>query len=266
VKNSIKLAVTSLVTAAAVIPLSICLGIVVSPPCGRSNTLPNALSQRDVKVVFWGDSITEGTSQVEYSNSWPGLTEVYLRDRIPDIRWSFANLSVSGLNMYAALEGPAHNQSRGLWRDEVKSEKPDLLFIAFGMNAPEGNPYGVGLALQQLIDHIKRWEKVPTIVVVTPMMPTVNPEAPSSPFEWVDAAANEIRYVAQQNRVLIADAATNSHHLRYIGKPEIEILGSPSDDDDGNGFNHPTKAGHNALYFQPVSKILEQLIAPSAAP
>ena len=133
---------------------------------GNLDTLNTALAARSASVVFWGDSITEGISQIAYEDSYAGLLERTLRDQFSEVSWTFANYSISGTstadannaayvgaasdsyptqfyrtagsqNIFAAPNPtlwPSGSTNAKSWRDHIKDATPDLLVIAFGAN------------------------------------------------------------------------------------------------------------------------------------
>lgn len=166
---------------------------------GDIGTLAAALSAGAVKAVFWGDSITEGISQISYDDSWAGQLAHTLRQQNPGIVWTFANYSLAGRGIgattsatYAGSANPNVDPNVGFWyapslnayplwptgsvagktwRDHVRDEAPDVIFYALGINDSAAQVVNFAGEFENLNNYISTWTKVPTVVVLTHYIP-----------------------------------------------------------------------------------------------
>lgn len=191
---------------------------------GNIRQISRAIRDGAAKVVIVGDSIAVGRSQTSYGDSFPGLLAEHLRQNIK-ATWTFENYSIdgtgvgeyvnSGYNGYSPSSGPAMSPPQyelwpsgstptKPWRDWAKDAAPDLLVIAFGMNA-SGDEGASAASMNLIIDYIETWSKVPSIILVTPMLSSrIN--GGGAPFEHVQASADAWRGIAAQRNVSLADA------------------------------------------------------------
>lgn len=226
----------------------------VSGRAGNLDTINAALVARSASVVFWGDSITEGISQIAYEDSYAGLLERTLRDQFSEVGWTFANYSISGTstadannaayvgaasdsyptqfyrtagsqNIFAAPNAtlwPSGSTNAKSWRDHIKDASPDLLIIAFGANEVGTSISTFASNLKALITYSQTWTKKPSIALVTNLQPT-RKSAPWSGYQvQLQAIADAIRSVAEEVGVSLIDA--NRMHLAYRDGVDIGRL------------------------------------------
>ena len=88
-------------------------------------------------VVFFGDSITEAGTYVEY-------IETFLLTRFPGKRFRIVNRGISSETISGTSE-PDHDPRRPCAHDrftrDVASEKPDVVVACFGMNDGNYHPF-----------------------------------------------------------------------------------------------------------------------------
>jgi len=136
-------------------------------------------------VVSMGDSISTGgggginpaPNGVSYGESmWSVITKKIQND-IPHKDFSFINRGIGGQTWLNANDNT--RPSVGIaywytedkpWLDYVEDLKPDLLFLAFGMN--DSNGFNSG-AMVSTINKINAWDKVPSIVFITTPVPSL---------------------------------------------------------------------------------------------
>lgn len=193
---------------------------------GNLNTILTAIKLGAAKVVFVGDSILEGVSQITYEDSPAGLVSEYLRQNFNRVAWTFENYSIAGTGVGNYVNSgyngshvagptmfppnyqlwPNGDTPTKAWRDFAKDAAPDLLVIAFGMNTgPAGDEGSNASAFNSIIDYVETWAKVPSIIIVTPILSSrINSGA--SPYQYVQAMADAWRGVAAQRNVSLADA------------------------------------------------------------
>ena len=120
-------------------------------------------------VVFFGDSITQAGTYIEY-------VEAFLVTRFPDKRFRIVNRGVSSETISGTSE-PDHDPVRPCAHDrftrDVVSEKPDVIVACFGMNDGNYHPFDEERfdrfkgGLRRLIDRT-RAETQARLVILTP--------------------------------------------------------------------------------------------------
>lgn len=217
---------------------------------GNIKQISKAIRNGAAKVVIVGDSISVGLSQTSYGDSFPGLVADHLRQSI-GIAWTFENYSIDGTGvgeyvnpgyMGSYVAGPAHNPPNyelwpngdtptKPWRDFAKDAAPDLMIIAFGMNASSDEGASAA-ALNSIIDYIQTWAKVPSIVIVTPMLSSrVN--GGGAPYQYVQALADAWRGVASQRNLSLSDA----NALYRLLLDGVDVLRTPKRRRDFSDFS-----------------------------
>jgi len=200
-----------------------------------------AIASGTVKVVYLGDSITEGVSQVHYRDSWAGQLSEALRLARPDVRFEFSNLSLAGRGIaqvtnpnYRAVPGvdnpavgfhrepsqggiahqwPAGSLDGLSWIDQVRSAKPDLVVLAFGMN-DRGNSGDIARLTKQVLKELQSFDKQPSVALVTPILPTRKVKYFNEIQDTVQTTANVYRSVAKELNLTLLDANWRYHLLR----------------------------------------------------
>lgn len=169
------------------------------------------LAKHGAKVVLVGDSLSTPfvTSSVNTTSSF----ESFLRRKVAEFNSTakFYNRAIGGARYYelgkSTSNMPAQNSNypwytdiSKRWIDYVADVKPDVIFIAFGMN--DGNGWDTG-AFQQanffsLMDELRSINSSPEIVFCTNILPsTVNPStAPVQMQRGRDAMAGWTRSFA----------------------------------------------------------------------
>ena len=120
-------------------------------------------------VVFFGDSITQAGTYVEYA-------EAFLLTRFPDKRFRIVNRGISSETISGTSE-PDHHPRRPWAHDrftrDVAAEKPDVIVACFGMNDGNYHPFDQERfdkfkgGIRRLIDRT-RTETQARLVILTP--------------------------------------------------------------------------------------------------
>lgn len=218
--------------------------------------MQNLMSERqDLKVVFFGDSITEG-QYVDPSTRWTEIVTEMLRSHFAQTARIHAfNKGVSG-----------HTTRQGLERypADVQAIVPDLLTIQFGLN--DGNcwqtdrgchrvsPAAFHANLVEMIDRARLFG-VRDIVISTNHRTLRNdPMVSGKSLEHSNVAYNEIvRDVAAQAGVDLFDVGEVFH----LGQ-DLEKLLLPAPD-----VLHLSELGHQhyaSLIFEPLREKLDGLL------
>lgn len=142
------------------------------------NHLSVLSASKDKKVSLVGDSIsTEIVNSQGWSETfWFRLQKKMTSDIAENI--TFYNRSVGGNTWSDAndkanpeLNAPDWYADREMsWLSYVEADEPDLIFLAFGMNDKQNFDQH---AMRQVVFKIKSWAKVPDIVFVTNMVPSI---------------------------------------------------------------------------------------------
>ncbi|MDY7559980.1 SGNH/GDSL hydrolase family protein [Pseudomonas sp. CCC3.2] len=200
-----------------------------------------AIRDGHARIVFLGDSIEEGTSQIVYSQSWVKLISADLRKISPGIE--IYNLSLPGRGIGNAIDSkykavpyvgfsktdyaevgfarPKATDNSDVWPygtilgetwiDHVKSLSPDLVVIGFGMNDIGGSVLDIKTLTEKLISELSSSSKSPSIALVTPILPTTTVEPYSKLQENVERTAEAYTDIAKETGATLIDA-----NRRYI--------------------------------------------------
>lgn len=209
---------------------------------GDITALQNAVGTGTVKVAFWGDSITEGISQINHPDSWAGLVMRDLEAAHKDVDFVFGNFSIAGMS-FAEMESatfvgaansgavvpftsfweaaspdrngwPGGTVAGKSWKKHVEDFAPDVVIIAGGMNAgPEfitNSNIFMGFLNDILVNDVAQYAKPPSVFLVSPMLPTSNVGSGASSPVYVQAQAVGIRGMAQALDTSLIDV--NARH------------------------------------------------------
>jgi lysophospholipase L1-like esterase len=190
-------------------------------------------AKQPIKLVALGDSITQGFNASGFKES---LAEPY-QPAYPQL---VANTLQKRFGSQVTLVNFGAAGAEAGWGVEmvpkVTAEKPDLVFLAFGMN--DGGGYDTKMT--KMRDDVMAANPDADVVLVAPM--TMNPLfAGAEGFLW---KAKFLGGLVRPN-VALADVAT----------PWIEILKKKSYSDiSGNNVNHPNDFGHR-LYAHVILEL-----------
>lgn len=205
---------------------------------GDLTVLQEAIHRGSAKVVFWGDSITEGISQIAYEDSWAGLLETAIRSEFPEVTWTFVNLSIAGRGIgeansdtfvgTAGAETPTINFNRSPgwqnnipnhtlwpsgstaakpWHEHVEDEQADLVIIALGVNDTSGDANAWAASCKNILQvRMPAWTKEPSVAIVTPLLPTRKDPAYKALNAAVQANADAMRSIADELNMTLLDA------------------------------------------------------------
>lgn len=145
----------------------------------------NGLAQEDMaqfynaanpKVVILGDSIsTDGPNSLSPSDSMFAVISKAIANSNPERSVDFINRAIGGQTWMNANTKPTsfpawYTDTSKNWLDYVEEDAPDLLILAFGMN--DSNGFNAG-ALHAVVDKVKAWSKVPSLLFVTNPVPSI---------------------------------------------------------------------------------------------
>jgi hypothetical protein len=244
------------------------------------STIQTALSNHDATIAYWSHSIGEG-ADIGYANGWPALNEAWMRREFDSCHQTHKNYSLSGRSVGEAISttflgaafetsgvdyfrpagesltppNPSHwpggSTIGQAWREKVKASGADLLFIGHPANATS-DTVAFKYTTEALLDWIATWPKVPTIVLVTDMVPV----AGYGPVPANVAGANQAyREIGAARGIYVADAAALCAAKLTAGYTTAQMY--------ANGINHPTAFASRACYFAALDGFLASLKNPS---
>lgn len=145
----------------------------------------NAVQSKTVNVVVVGTSISYGADQSNPADTYAERFKIEMYNALYGSTVNYSNFAIPG-NGLGQFVNPAYipygtiswaTTPGQAWWDYVKNSFPDLLIIEFGMNDSvlpgAGKTFADNLALFKT--YTETWAKVPSIVLVTTMLPTKNP-------------------------------------------------------------------------------------------
>lgn len=198
-----------------------------------TRVLAKLRARQPIKLVALGDSITQGFNASgfkpslapPYQPSYPQLVANTLQKRF-GATVTLVNLGVAGTEPGWGIQ----------MVPKVTEQKPDLVFLAFGMN--DGG--GFEPKMLKLRDDVMAGNPDADIVLVAPM--TMNPRfAGADGFVWKSKSLGKM----VTTNVALADVTT----------PWLEVLKKkPYADLSGNNVNHPNDFGHR-LYAQVILEL-----------
>jgi lysophospholipase L1-like esterase len=198
-----------------------------------TRVLTKLRAKQPIKLVALGDSITQGFNASGFKESlaepyqpaYPQLVANTLQKRFGS-KVTLVNFGAAGAEAGWGVE----------MVPKVTAEKPDLVFLAFGMN--DGGGYDTKMT--KMRDDVMAANPDADVVLVAPM--TMNPRfAGADGFLW---KAKFLGGLVRPN-VALADVAT----------PWIEILKKKNYSDiSGNNVNHPNDFGHR-IYAHVILEI-----------
>ena len=197
-----------------------------------TKTTEKLINKEDLKVVFYGDSITTGCNASSQSNSEPNmpyfdrmvvdsLSAYYKTDKI-----SFVNTAVGGWTT---------EQGLGDFSKRVLANNPDLLVLGFGMNdatiGSTAEQYGNRIVM--MINNLRKKNPNAEVLLLTTM--NANPEATGFYGNYQKnqvELSNTLKDIASgYEGVAVADV--NSMHNWLLERKDYCDM-------TGNNVNHPS--------------------------
>ena len=220
-----------------------------STPGRLPATMAKLGAGRPVRVVCWGDSVTEGGDASSPEAAYPALLRRRLQLKFPQARLEVQVVAVGASNsrqwLYPNRFRHETRQDECDWLRIVRAQ-PDLVTIEFVNDA------GLGTAAwdETYRDILGRLGAIGAEVVL------ITPHFTWPPLmEFQGWRSPECRpYVgflfkfAEEHRLAVADASSRWAHLWREGVPYITLL--------RNGINHPDDRGH-AIFADELLKCFE---------
>jgi len=196
-----------------------------------------------VRIVAWGDSVTNGGGVSQASDRWQNQFAERLRKRFPKAEIEMITAAWGGANSKQYMDAPAggeHDFAR-----DVLEPRPDLVVIEF-VNDAYLNEEGTQKHYQIILDHLRGIEA--EVILMTPHL--VRPDwmgvntlqFDEDPRPYVKG----LKRFAGENKVPLADASSLWCGLWRQGIPYVTLL--------GNSINHPDARGH-ALFADALMEL-----------
>ncbi len=197
-------------------------------PIDKSSLLPKTIqrlkNRQDLKIVFYGDSITEGyntsgfVNTAPYMPKWSSLVTEYLKKAYPFSNITEVNTGLSGKDTRWGVQNIT---------ERVTDHDPDLAVLAFGMNDGGQRSAEEYVAnLQAMIDAIHAKNPDCEIVLVSTTLP--NPDVPE--VQGKHEAYEEPMLAMEQEGIVVANMT--AMHRALIEKKSFRDM-------TGNNINHP---------------------------
>jgi lysophospholipase L1-like esterase len=212
-------------------------------------TLAKLQAGQEVRIVCWGDSVTEGGDASSPENFYPAVFERKLKEKFPKALISVTAVAVGGSSSRQWLypdEFKAPSRPEDCRWDRVVQGSPDLVTVEFvndaGFTATEfERVYG---------DILNRCKIAGAeVIFITPhfTMPSWMgfnglKENENRPY------VKMLKQFADVQKVAIADVSTRWENLHKHGIPYVTLL--------KNGVNHPDDRGH-LLFAEELFKCFE---------
>lgn len=220
--------------------------VVINTSNSSLTQVMTAINSGSVNVAFIGTSITEGyNAQMEGYNIYAYEAVRRLQSKYPNVTFNWNNFGLASRDIsnfidknFKGVESPDPNNGTGYyragneyswqtpsvigqtWEDAVKLSSPDILFCEFGMNSSYShNTFRSNY--EQLISNINSWDKVPTIVLITEMLPTLNSDPYLDKNGLIKLYNEHVREVASANNLNVIDVERNWQLLRDGKNPLI---------------------------------------------
>lgn len=143
----------------------------VSQKDSFSRTVTKLQNNEEVKILFYGDSITVGGNSSELlgvaplAEIWPKMVFKSLTNKYSATKAKYINTAVGG---WSSNDGTLH------YKERVLDEHPDVVFLAFGMNDPAMSSTMHILNIEGIVDKI--WEQNPNVDICLISTMLANPE------------------------------------------------------------------------------------------
>jgi len=213
-----------------------------------ARTMDKLKHGQPLKILAWGDSVTEGVYLTDKRDRWQIQFVEKLQQRYPDAKIELVSNGWGGKTVGAFLAEPPgsiHN-----FVETVLAVKPDLVISEFVNDAglpPKDWPVNFGAVLKEFRKHGMEW------IILTPHY--VRPDwmglTRQSGEEISDDPRPYVKYLRQfanDEHIALADAA------RYYG--QLWKLGIPYNTLMTNNINHPDRAGM-AIFANALMAIFE---------
>ncbi|MDF2440849.1 MAG: hypothetical protein JWN98_1833 [Abditibacteriota bacterium] len=220
----------------------------LSTPGRIARTMAKLRAGQPVKIVCWGDSVTEGGDASSPATRYPAVFEQRLKQQFPNAQIEVQTIAIGGSHSGQWLDSaqfpfPTPEQQRLGRFERILEARPDLVTIEFVNDA------GLNVVQTQAryTEILQRLEPLGAeVILITPHF--TMPEMMG--FQTLRESENRpyvlaLREFATRNSLGLADASARWEHLWREGIPYITLL--------QNAINHPDDRGH-ALFADELMK------------
>ncbi|HVJ44750.1 MAG TPA: SGNH/GDSL hydrolase family protein [Luteolibacter sp.] len=208
-------------------------------PEAIAKTLGKLKGGQPANIAFIGDSVTLGAESTAWTlNLWTDKNLTYVSRVITNLRKDFPTAKIEPI--HAVQGGTTSKVAPQFFDEKVAPQKPDLLFIAFGLNDANstigGNPrVPVEEYKEGLRGVIGKARAVGCeVILVTPMQPS--PFLKSGIAERIVAYRDAMLALAKEEKIGCADVYGDWMHQADRGIAPFSQL--------HNWINHPGNQGH----------------------
>jgi acyl-CoA thioesterase-1 len=194
-------------------------------------TIAKLKAGKDVTVVCWGDSVTQGAGPSSPDKCYVGLLRSRLTAAYPRARINVVNAGIGASNTDSRRDG---------YEKEVLSFKPDLITVEF-VNDCSFPPKKLLANWAEFTARARAANPDVEFIFITPHFVMA---------EWMNSwnkAVPAMRKAAEINKAALADAANVWANLQNIGIPYEALL--------VNGINHPNDLGHE-FFAESIMRLL----------
>jgi lysophospholipase L1-like esterase len=193
-----------------------------------------------VKIVCWGDSVTEGGNASRPEFSYPDLFVNGLRERFPSARIELQNISADGSNSCQWLYPEKFPyldkswQETGVTWQRIADATPDLVTLEF-VNDADQTPTAMEEVYSDILRRIQ--DLGAELILISPhftMLKMMGFSEMREPERRPYVLA--LREFAREHHIALADASARWEHLAKEGIPYLTLL--------DNTINHPDDRGH----------------------
>lgn len=204
-----------------------------------------------IKVVAFGDSITEGT--------YGGATETRVWTSILQRKFQESNFHIEIIN--AGIPGETAPQGYRRFLYHVLAKNPDIVLMMYGAN-DSYDPFGTGnpaVSVPRFTDALEAMISGATEKHITPVLMTTTPlflldELSSNQNALLDSYMGKVRDLAEKHRLPLIDHFLVWMEKERIGENMVQYL------PDGV---HPNAEGNRIIaetILQPLTGIVQEVI------
>ena len=202
--------------------------------------------KQETTVVFYGDSITTGCNssgtiyggnKPPYAESFPEMVARYLEDKY--------KTKVNYVN--TAVEGMDSNWAKDNYVERVSKYKPDVLFLAFGMNDGHMNEEDQLTKMLEIIKGVKKDNPSLEVVLISTTVPNIE-------TDWY-VFGNQERFIEAYKTVdlpYVAICDMTHVHLDLLKRKRFKDM-------TGNNVNHPNDFLAR-VYAQAILEVMGEVI------
>ena len=185
--------------------------------------------KQSIKIVCWGNSVTEGGDASSPDKSYPLVFARKLKGKYPHYNITVEVVAVGGSESRQWLYPDQHPERNinCIWQ-RVVDAKPDLVTIEFVNDSYLENEQVFNENYEDILRRIKNIGA--EIILITPHFK----RGPKNQ-EYVRLFGFLVEF-AKKHNLAVADVSSRWNHLRKEGLPEVTLL--------RNGYNHPDDRGH----------------------